>query len=264
MNLQPANRTLYSNYTALSPDNKPMFRCDEKKVDYYIRNNLAEWVDGETIRLTFKPKGQGYAGDPFHLQDRKSECVACGANTDLTRHHIVPRMYRKHMPRNLISGDCHDILPLCNTCHSKYERKADKLKVEISKESGIPLHSGQDQEWTNNTYATKLASNIIKHGSKIPHESKKEMIWKIRSVIGHIPDYEKLVQMHDEFQSMPKYTDKENSHGKKLVEVMNEEDIFAFVIRWRKHFLNQVVPQFMPNHWDVERRYRDTNTRAAV
>lgn len=34
-----------------------------------------------------------------------------------------------------------------------------------------------------------------------------------------------------------------------------EEQIYQFIFKWRNHFLEHAKPKYMPEHWDVYKRY---------
>lgn len=68
-----------------------MFRCSDKKIDWYLRKELAETIpvrlydanheeNARAIRLLFEPRGTGRnrVGDAWYLEDQRDKCVVCG------------------------------------------------------------------------------------------------------------------------------------------------------------------------------------------
>tara|TARA_B100000614_G_scaffold258752_1_gene281845 strand:+ start:100143 stop:100964 length:822 start_codon:yes stop_codon:yes gene_type:complete len=251
-----SNNEIYGNYLVVTPDGEPMFRCSERRANHYIIRDLAEWVDEKTIRLTFEPNGKGHYGDPFHLQERKNVCVCCGSEDDLTRHHVVPRMYRQFIDERLKRGDNHDILPLCIECHIRYERVfGHQLKKKIAEETGIPLHGiGVLKSKGAEFFAQRSASTLVKHGDKIPEDRKDDLMSDVVEWLGHEPSEKELQALASDKISYYVHTDDYEPHGKAVIERMDDEELHAFMIRWRLDFIENMNPQFMPDHWDVARR----------
>ncbi|KAJ4457155.1 hypothetical protein PAPYR_7449 [Paratrimastix pyriformis] len=59
--------------------------------------------------------------------------------TALTKHHIVPYLYRHYFPHALKAHLSHDVVLLCHACHERYEQHADCLKTTIAHELGLSL-----------------------------------------------------------------------------------------------------------------------------
>ena len=73
-------KEIYGNCKVLSPDGILMFRCDDKKANWYIKRDLCEVTEDEplTIKLKFEPKGLGFHEKDFGLSNMQNKCV----NTD--------------------------------------------------------------------------------------------------------------------------------------------------------------------------------------
>ena len=108
------DRKIYGNYQVLSPDGHLMFRCDEKKANWYIKRNLAEIISNDPliVKLKFQPKGLGNHNKKYGLSVIENICVVCGSDEFLTRHHVVPTCYRKFFPLEKKSHNFHDVLSL--------------------------------------------------------------------------------------------------------------------------------------------------------
>ena len=141
---------LYGNCVMLSPEGQTLCLCNQKKINWYLSRNLAvlEQENPPVIRLKFVPKGNGKADHPYYITEKKNICVCCGTKgtsgyhanrliTYLTKHHCVPRCFRKHFPKEYKSHNCHDVVLLCAPCHVKYEEFANELKLKLIDENSI-------------------------------------------------------------------------------------------------------------------------------
>ncbi len=88
----------YDNWKVYSLRGELMFRCNRNKISWYLSRNLANQIADDSIQLNFQSKGMGHVGDTYHLEDRSNICVCCGDDENLTKHHVVPDMYRRQMP----------------------------------------------------------------------------------------------------------------------------------------------------------------------
>lgn len=89
--LQARTTRIYSNNSVYAPTGLLMFRCSDKKIDWYLRKELAETIpvrlydpnheeNARAIRLLFEPRGKGRnrVGDAWYLEDQRDKCVVCG------------------------------------------------------------------------------------------------------------------------------------------------------------------------------------------
>lgn len=88
----------YSNAIMLSREGKPMTTIGDDRVDWYVSRGLGELVTypgyERAVRLTFAHKGHGGdAGDLIRMENR---CVVCGADQELSLHHVVPYSVKRH------------------------------------------------------------------------------------------------------------------------------------------------------------------------
>jgi hypothetical protein len=244
----PTKEKIYGNCKVLHPDGSLMFRCDTDRVDWYVSRNLADIVsaDGDsiTIRFNFTPRGRGHIDDPFYLQEKKNQCVVCGGEEHLTRHHAVPFCYRKHFPEHMKSRCCHDVLPVCVKCHEKYEKEAIQLKKQFA-----GMNDVSDKLTNRSTiYARSAANALYKHSASIPAE-RQEILMK--RVAFYLEKDEVTQEDIVALATLPNRRGKYYSHG---LEVVNKlEDLSEFIKMWRRHFVETMNPQFMPEHWDVDK-----------
>jgi 5-methylcytosine-specific restriction endonuclease McrA len=136
------NNTPYGNYKMVSTDGGFLAFTDKKRMNWYVSRNLAILIDKTTYQLNFATEGDGNwdKGDYYKLA-LENKCVVCGDNEELTRHHIVPSQYRKLLSIKYKGRNSYDIVAICNTCHAKYEREADKLKEHILINFGLSTYT---------------------------------------------------------------------------------------------------------------------------
>ncbi|ORX59811.1 hypothetical protein DM01DRAFT_1318003 [Hesseltinella vesiculosa] len=155
--------TVYENWKVYSMHNKLIFRCGQKKTQWYLDRHLAipHPEQKRAIQLTFEAAGDGHAKDKYMIEDRDNACVACSSQASLTKHHVVPEVYRRAMPVSIKSKSVNaikknwssttdllllltglqsrDILILCKYCHDKYERHAVDMKKKLAEKYSCPL-----------------------------------------------------------------------------------------------------------------------------
>jgi hypothetical protein len=245
--------TIYGNWLVLHPQGFEMFRCTTKKAEFYLKNNLANIVleNPPTIKLTFSPAGNGWQGDIFALTQKKNICVVCGTEEldRLTKHHIVPTLYKKHFPKHLKIATSHDVVCICRECHDKYENTyALKLKEKISEQYNVPLWSSH----SDFIKIIKLSKAYVLNNSMMPDERKLELIMKISLMLGYENDFAPIEEIEKLSKiSQKDYNELHSSHGKEVIAKVT--DIQKFVEMWRLDFVDSMKPKFMPQYWDVYR-----------
>lgn len=243
----PIDRKIYGNYQVLSPEGYLMFRCDDKKANWYLSRNLATIINQEpfTIQLKFKPRGLGNHNKPFGLSEMRNQCVNCGTDKFLTKHHIVPLCYRKHFPLSHKSHNFHDVLSMCLDCHEKYERKADELKKEISLKYDSPIN-GQLQKLDKKLIRViKNASTLIGQYNNIPEVRINEMRSEIKEYLDRDFTTDDLVSLSNYKKNVLKIT-----HGEVVIQKV--DDLQEFIKMWRKHFIDNNKCEYLPKSWSVE------------
>jgi len=244
-------KPIYHNYTVLSPDGIEMFRCDKKKFNWYLKKGLAIQIDEDAIRLLFEPKGLGWAGEHFYLQDRENKCCVCGKEHDLTKHHVVPYCYRRYMPVYIKENNYFDVLPVCVDCHSEYEKIAQNKKKELANRYEAPLEGINN---LNESKSLKHARTLKQHGSKIPEARRKQMIGSIAEELGITEQELEKVINHDitcNNISWNKEATNFKSHGEIVISKI--PCIQSFFEEWRTHFVESMKPKHLPKNWEIER-----------
>lgn len=106
----------------------PLFRCGERRANFYLTKGYAVRVDAGTLRLvdpTTERKLAELYGEQlgaFFLEVKNDHCVVCGKDHALTRHHVVPKRHKKKLPPDVRSR-LSNVLFVCIDCHDSYERQ---------------------------------------------------------------------------------------------------------------------------------------------
>lgn len=253
---------LYGNIQVFSPDMRPMFKTNLKKVNWYLNSGsekLAEVVEWDTelnipksIKLTFEPNGLGHYNrgiiDEYFLSDKENICVVTGNNdwTELTKHHIVPFMYRKWFPDEYKSRNCHDIVLITRQKHYEYEELANQLKDDIAIELGIPTLSEYSRRISRKTSYLGVANAIL--SPNIAMENKIDLYIKFTNKTGFVPTTENINAYIKSCKNEYKMAE---FYGKFVFEKIT--DYQYFIERWRQHFIDTMKPKFMPKGWKVDR-----------
>ena len=251
---------IYGNCSVLHPDGSLMFRTDERRINWYLQRNLAKVVceDPKVIQLSFIPKGKGRFNEPFYVSEKNNCCVVCGCTEDLTRHHAVPHCYRRYFPETIKSRQSHDVLPVCVSCHEKYEIEANKLKREIAIQHGFKVKLNQIEPHDLELRRAQAAANaLMRYGDSIPAERQVFLHHRMAIYLGREAtpaDIEELSKLPRTIRLF------DNKTAARLVaeKLTTYEDYFEFVVMWRKHFVDTMNPKFLHEHWDVNHRIATT------
>ena len=114
-------KAVYENAKMMGPDGDLLCHTEYKKARWYVLKGLAKVVheaEGElTIQLNFAPnKKATQEDDEFYVQSNRNACVRCAKDSEYSRFHIVPSIYRTHLPETLKSHRSHDVVLLCFDC----------------------------------------------------------------------------------------------------------------------------------------------------
>lgn len=241
-----ATKIIYENCIVYHPCGEIMFRCNSKRIKWYLKKGLAEKVsDGPlSIKLLFTPKGMGNAGNKnnFGIDIIENICVNCGSDKSLTRHHVVPKCYRKHLPEDYKSHKFHDIVILCFNCHQSYESKATEYKKMLGSIYNAPL----DMKPIFSQKVNKAISRYknIKKNPDMPQSVQDKMLSEIKELLG----VESINEV--DMNSIKKSSKNDHDHGKKVVESL--EDYKRFIVSWREHFYNNNDCKFLPANWTID------------
>lgn len=217
----------------------------KKRVDWYVERGLAKVVslDPHTIQLLFEPNGLGNYNDAYYLAEKENVCVVCGSQEDLTKHHALPRCFRKHFPSYLKRYDSHDVLLVCRLCHEQYEVHATELKKKLV---GCTNVTSMQEEDLSHIRAIKAAKTLVRYGDKIPDDSALRLMLRIEEYAGDFNDEivkELSVERFGGYHSSDVWKDA----------VSEIQDYNEFTKMWREHFIEVMNPQYLPVHWDAAR-----------
>uniref|UniRef100_A0A7N0TFL9 HRDC domain-containing protein n=1 Tax=Kalanchoe fedtschenkoi TaxID=63787 RepID=A0A7N0TFL9_KALFE len=196
---------VYHNCRIYADDGRLLCYCDRRKLEWYLRRDLAELVEEDPpgIKLKFEPKGRPEDEDnDFYIQTKKNICVGCGEQNHYLRYRIIPSCYRIHFPEHLKSHRSHDIVLLCVDCHEIAHAAAEKYKRRIAVELGIPLFiqkvvdsipsevalgsstSRVDQEGVSPLQLRTAAMALLRHGPSMPSKRRDELIQTVMKYYG--------------------------------------------------------------------------------
>ncbi|KAM3697204.1 hypothetical protein ACJW31_06G094600 [Castanea mollissima] len=198
---------VYHNCRIYANDGRLLCYCDQRKLEWYLRRDLAKIVDDNppAIMLLFEPKGRPEDEDnDFYIQSKKNICVGCGEGSHYLRYRIIPSCYRIHFPEHMKSHRSHDIVLVCVDCHEVAHASAEKYKKQIAAEFGIPLFvrkvvdlkqaqvmSGSSESETNleeggvsPLQLRTAAMALLRHGPRMPSKRHEELSQIVMSYYG--------------------------------------------------------------------------------
>ena len=268
------------------------------------------------ISTKLKPFVKNF-NDSYYQQRLENRCVCCGTTEFLTRHHVIPYMFRKHLHGKFKDNSHHDVLPICYECHRKYELEADVFKLELAYQYHVPqsFESIKTELEIRNEQILKARyiikgffnqeQNSISNANTIPVSRLEELakiavqkpivlnpnsddelekyllpvktvgelvlrkaasvtylVKQIRSECKQLYPHEKpMIRKKKSGESLENYMNYLYNHPnyhhpivQKLIELI-EYQIYQFIFKWRNHFLEHAKPKYMPEHWDVYKRY---------
>lgn len=243
---------IYGNCLVRSPNGTDMFRCVEKKANWYLDRELAVLISENPfiIQFTFEPNGYGHEDDVYSLAIKENKCVVCGLTElgYLTKHHIVPYEYRTHFPLEFKEHSSHDVVSICNEHHAEYETKfALELKRDFAIIYEAPQNITKSEKMISTMYS--YAKALILHGDKMGEERKKELIEYIQ-LFQKEKVNDKLIKKLSEVNTKDLFNKK---HGE-IVYNKVKNDLQSFVELWRNHFIDNMKPKYMPTGWDIKRK----------
>lgn len=129
--LQPLSKKHYSNIIVISKNGNPLSTISEKRANWYLKKNLAVEVPAPTpypkaIKINFDHNCETNPRQ-FDLLIVNDQCAICGKTEDLTLHHIIPYVLRKHFPSESKCYSREWCVLLCVDCHGIAELKTQPL-----------------------------------------------------------------------------------------------------------------------------------------
>ena len=223
----------YGNHKMFSIEDKFLAYVDTKRMNWYLDRDLAIMVNDKDFKLTFVSKGDNDRGEYYKLELQNC-CVVCGSEDNLTKHHVVPYQYRKYFPDEYKSKSSFDVLCLCKTCHNEYELEADKLKQQYFDAYGLGTYDRDVQRIKRSLHALDNYSEYIEG------ERRQRMISQIEEFFND--SFDNVLDSEDSFEFEPATS----------ILIREIDDIEAFIINWRTHFVRHAKPKFLPQEWTDE------------
>ena len=274
IHLQHKTRPVYENCRIEAPDGSLLCTSRAKRLEWYLKRGLAEKTcdSPPTIRLLFQPKGNGDI-DELKEHKRHNRCSVCGNPDKITLHHILPMEYRRHAPVQIKARASILVIPLCDLCHSTYEREARLFRKELEKR-----HLGQAAEThvpSMDIRPPRLAGLLRTLRSRIEADMAATLppafFDKIRSDspgLSEELDRRLFLRSYPLKSSVLKWLDQEIDKmtpaemrarrllGKEAIQysaarnimdqVNQKQDWLAFSMTWLNHFVSIMKPQFLP------------------
>lgn len=246
---------IFENCLIQAPDGTNLSRCSKKKLRWYVNRDLAYMIDDNTIRLKFEPSGRCGVGDPLLLDGKPNICVVCGIDEDLTKHHIIPYCYVRHMDIVYKIDIIRDIFPLCKDCHNRYETIVQDYRRDLAKKLDVSLSGIPDEEMRKVRRAMGSANAIKKYSAKIPAENMAELWKNVKEFLG------KDQVSDEELEGLCNYkiTKRPDFLSLSQAVVRSVKNYSEFAEQWRRHFVNTMKPKHMPDTWTVDRRTKKEN-----
>lgn len=216
---------LYENNEMYSLDGKLMFFGKKKRVDWYLKRGLAKKIGHKKYQFLFETKGDGEPDK--YLKKRRNLCVVSGETENLTKHHVVPYMYRKHFPLEYKDKNSYDLVLLTDEIHSNYEREADKLKKELEDRY---ITDEERQVNKDIDQYNKVSKVLKKHLERLP-----------------VNALESLSQEFKELRLKEAYKLERIDFNKLIVDRVGVENL---IIMWKNHFVDTAKPKHLPKWWN--------------
>ncbi|KAI8363077.1 hypothetical protein B0O80DRAFT_379285 [Mortierella sp. GBAus27b] len=269
------NSKVYDNISVYAPpDSNLIFRCSQKRANWYLSRNLARTLSPTSIHLNFAPAGQGHVNDPYYLEERENKCVVCGQATEeagATMLHVIPEQYRKWFPIRLKSHSSHDVLVACPECNATWDREAAIVRKEIVKLYKIPLEGIGWIKDHGAGVAKRSAGAVAKKQNVIPVErlqvlEKSVYDWWVKThnddtISADASSRLKRALPEDDPESLPSNNNDNDSRKKPKPESNTKpltpardgwRDVAEFIRTWRKAFLDRIQPEHLSSEWKVE------------
>lgn len=242
---------IYDVYKMFHLDGTFMCYVAEKRAHWYVKRKLAQWVGPQEFKLTFEPQGHGKAHLEYYQQKLDNKCVCCGSPEEekgLTRHHVVPYVFRSRLPVSYKKSNHYDVLPLCVDCHEGYETSAMVYKNELLKRYDTQIVCKPSPESQHN--------QKIRMAQEILEKNKNNLLKTKTGDISKLPA--SRCQELQEWASQPLLEEKEapqftvDGWSVIMEQVLKNNTLFEFVKSWRQHFIDNAKPQHLPQNWVVD------------
>jgi hypothetical protein len=159
----------------VDPNDKPLAYVGGNKREWYLKKGLATLIektsDYSKIKLNFYPNIKEEQTLLKSIFPKENKCVCCGSFENLSRHHVVPSVFLRHLPEKHKEHKSDFVVCLCVTCHRCYEREVISFKKEVAKKYNVAWFS-KDKEYQDYLDTMKIwkGLHIVLHSKKSEEE----------------------------------------------------------------------------------------------
>jgi exonuclease 3'-5' domain-containing protein 2 len=242
----------YDNILLLAPDGTNLGFINNKRAKKFLEWGIVVWQEDKVLRMTREPTGYVVRHQSM-LVPRKDICTVCGTDKDGSFHHIVPYCYRRCFDEAYKTHNSYDVVLLCDEHHRQYEKVASAFKTKIAERYGVVSDQHPDSTMQYLRKVRGAAVSLLMGGDKIPDDRKERLLKAVREHLKKEEitedDLKQLIKM--------KCNDRRLTSSYAVMQkVIAEKSIEDFVVEWRKHFMETMKPQFMPEYWEIEKVVR--------
>jgi len=269
--LRPGSRAFgKENWKFHTPDGTLLFVNNEHKMNWYLKKNLIEVIDFDDKTVRFIKQPQEVFIDPFIQTIIEKKCVVCGTEEELQKHHIIPYMYIRHLPEQYKSHNHHDVVILCENHHYHYEKNFSKeMGDKLAQLNNVKTIRELTLEFAykikTHSKIRNIAKSLLSHTSVMNIE-RQELLTQL--IIDHTPSLnnstskiltkdEVIVALNYHIPIIQDLNSSDyvvNNHAKRIVDVyLNNDNVFELLFLWRKNFIENMKPKYMPATWDINR-----------
>lgn len=256
---------LYDNVRMLDPDGILLCTISKKKGRWYVKKGIGEYTDDSngTVKLLFEPKNRSQPGEAslYARSDKVNQCVCCGDTENHMRFYVVPYAYRRLLPDKFKSHLSHDIVILCHECYVRCSQERQRRMNNLEEELRPPDSKPQSEINSELCFLRKCALALLRSNNKLPETKRVEYEGKIKAHLGLMNpedagnDVLTTAQLQSVVETNYRIENPEYIPGPVLVIRAlgdSDETISEFVREWRRFFLDNFHPRFLPLGWSVD------------
>ena len=235
---------IYDNYKIECLDGKFLSFTNKRHAEWYVKKDLATFVNQDTIKLNFQPKNN-ISRHPSYLQKFDNRCVVCGKENKLTKHHVVPKCFKRFFRHEYKIYTSHDVLAACSGCHTKYERLYAKFLIEkLFKEYNIDTSYNLH---INNCFKIVAKIRSITNG-RIKNQNVQRLTNELLTKLPKNKELTDIAQIRMVDEILEVWPTKSINPSKLLVDKLGEFEVGKLC---RQYFLDKMNPEFLPKYWDI-------------
>jgi len=261
------------NWKFYHPDGDLMFINNEHKASWYLKRKLVKQIGDKEVQFLVEPRVKRRPDDNFLITPIERICVVCGAEDELQKHHVIPTLYRQFMPDDYKSNNHHDVVIVCTKHHEFYERTYSNLyRNELAIQFDVPtvdeLISSKTLIYRTHKLIINKATSLMKFNSNMDLDKIMKLSQEIQAGTPVLKGYEDAFLTETELKKVIRYHRKALKglahelddyigikHAKKIVDkCVKDGTLYEFIVSWRKNFIDNMNPEFMPVGWDMMKK----------